>query len=376
MTANQNFSYSYQNQVRDLVPTFSAMMALAPVLLSLVPIAPYPAKNHKHEWLDDKLSPKQTTLAGAALAGDATITVADGSIFKIGDLWVNTDTDERVLVTGVAGTTITVTRGLGSAAAAMANGSTVRLVTRPQDEGTDPGQDKGHEPTPVYNYTQILDRTALVTRSALNTAMYGIDDLMDREVKLQLDDVIRELNMSTMYGVKQQRTGTGAAQKGRMGGLFEFLDQAGANKIDAAGATLTKTHLNDALEQAFLDGAGKLAAICGTNQARKITALDSNYWIVREDMTAGKQIMEYRGDIANSKNTPSIIVVDPTYSKKRIDFVDLSRLSLVWLANSTLKDSDATPPGADYAARRILGEVTLEVRNAKEAHCSVQNLAP
>ena len=68
MTANVNLSYSYQNQIRDLVPTFTAMVASAPILLSLIPVAPYFAKNHTHEWLDDKLSPKQTALTAASLA--------------------------------------------------------------------------------------------------------------------------------------------------------------------------------------------------------------------------------------------------------------------------------------------------------------------
>jgi hypothetical protein len=116
-------------------------------------------------------------------------------------------------------------------------------------------------------------------------------------------------------------------------------------------------------------------ALCGTKQARAITALDSNYQIVREDTTSGKRILEYAGDMAGNNSTPARIIVDPNYSAKRVDLVDITRVSIVPLQNSLLKDEDATPPGADYAARRLLGEYTLAVKNAKEAHASVYNLA-
>jgi hypothetical protein len=372
MAAGQNFSYSFQNQIRDLSGLIHMTILNMPVFLSLVPIAATVAKNHKHEWLEDQLTPQQDTTAASALVGDGTLTVTTQGSYKVGDLWVNTSTDERFLVTSVAANPITITRGVGSTAVAMANGDKLRLVSRPQDEGSDPSPSVGHEAAPVFNYTQIFDRTALVTESALATSMYGIDDLMEREVMLKADEIAREMNMTSIWGVKNQRTGTGAAQKGRMDGLFAFLDQAGANRIDAAGGVLAKTMLNDALEKAFLNGAGKLVAICGTKQARAITATDSNYRIMREDTTNGKRILEYQGDMAGNNTTPAAIVVEPSYSAKRVDFVDVSRIQLVPMR--PLEDKDATPPGSDYASRRLLGEYTLEVKNAKQAHATVFNL--
>lgn len=375
MSANQNFSYSYQNQIRDLGPLLAMIIKNAPTFLSLVPISDMAAKNPKHEWLEDYLKPKQDTTADTATNVATTVDVTTAAIFKVGDVWVNTRTDERFRVDGVAAPTLTIVRGVGGAGTAMLSGDILRLVARPQDEGTDPGEDKGYEPTIAFNHTQIFDRTAKVTRTALNTEQYGIDDLMDREVKIQADDITREMNMTFIWGAKQARTGTTAATKGRAGGLYEFLDQAGAQRIDGAGGALTKTMLNDALEKAFLNGAGQLVALCGTKQARAITALDANYEIVRQDTTSGKRILEYAGDMAGNNSTPARIVVDPNYSNKRIDLVDISRVSIVPLQNSLLKDEDATPPGADYAARRLLGEYTFAMKNAKEAHASVYNLA-
>lgn len=375
MPSNQNFSYSYQNQVRDLHGLIALMIQNAPTFLSLVPMSDVPARNPKHEWLEDRLKPKQDVTASTASNVATAVDATTPSIYRVGDVWVNTRTDERIRIDAVGAPTLTIARGVGGTATEMLVGDVLRLVARPQDEGTDPGEDKGYEPTIAFNYTQIFDRTAKVTRTALNTEMYGIDDLMDREVKIQMDDIVREMNMSFIWGNKQARTGTGAGQKGRAGGLYEFLDQAGAQRIDGAGGALTKTMLNDALEKAFLNGAGQLVALCGTKQARAITALDTNYQVVRNDTTSGKRILEYVGDMAGNNSTPARIVVDPNYSAKRVDLVDISRVKLVPLQNSLLKDEDATPPGADYAARRLLGEYTFAVKNAKEAHASVYNLA-
>lgn len=363
-------SYSYQNQVRDLGDLISATMRVQPIFLSLIRIGA-PARNRKHEWLEDVLRPTQDAAASTVLAAATSVDVETGTSFAAYDIWVNVETDERFEVTAVAGNTITITRGVGGTAADITTGDVLKLVSRPKLEGTDPGDDAGQEPTTEHNYTQIFDRTAKVTLSAQAQDYYGIEDQLDYQVKVQVDQLVREMNMTTIFGVRRQPT---ASVRGTMGGILSFLDQAGGNRVNAGGSALSKANLNDALEMAFNDGANDLVMVCGPTQARKVTALDSNYEIVRGDTTAGKVIMEYRGDIAGS-NAASRIVVDPNYPKTRIDFVDVSRLALVPLNGRGTTDKDATPPGADYVARRIIGEYTLEMKNALDAHASVYGLS-
>lgn len=366
-----NYSYSFQNTVRDLSDLIDEVIRIQPVFLSLVRIGA-PATNVKHEWLQDVLAATQDATAASALAAATSLSVVDGTKFAVNDIWVNVSTDERFKVTAIATNTLTIVRAVGGTDTAMASGEVLKLVARPKLQGTDPGDDKGQEPTVEFNHTQIFDRTAKVARTAQYVNTYGIDDQLDYQVKVQVDQLVREMNMSALYG---ERQAPAASTPGMMRGLVTFLEKAtSANAVNGAGAALTKTMLNDAIEAAFNDGAGELALLCGPNQARKITALDSNYQIVRGDTTSGKVIMQYMGDIAGNA-AASKIVVDPNYPKKRIDLVDLSRVALVPLQNSALRDMDATPPGADYFARRILGEYTFEVKNAADAHASVYNLA-
>lgn len=367
-----DYSYSYQNLKRDLSDVITTSILAAPVFLSIVPIRGE-ATNTKHEWLQDKLQPQQSTAATTINSSATAFDVAAGTgvVFKVGDIIVNTATDERLKITGISTDTLTVVRGVGGTAAAVTTADKIKLVARPKLQGTQPGDDAGQQPTPEYNYTQIYDRTAVVTKTAQAVLQYGIDNALDYQVKIQMDALAREMNMNAIYGIRQAPS---AGVPGMSGGLLSFLDQAGGNAVDAAGGALTKTMLNDALEAAFNSGAGELVIVTSPHQARKITGLDTYYRTTRSDTTTGFAVMEYMGDIAGA-NQASKIVVDPNYPTKRIDFVDPSRLALVPLRGRAMSDEDATPNGADYVSRRVLGEYTLEVKNALQAHAVVKNLA-
>jgi hypothetical protein len=56
--------------------------------------------------------------------------------------------------------------------------------------------------------------------------------------------------------------------------------------------------------------------------------------------------------------------------------LDTGRIAWVPMANRTFFDVDATEPGFDWVQRRILGEYTLEVKNADTAHAMLINLDP
>jgi hypothetical protein len=365
-------SYNYQNSIRDLSMMLSTMMVAQPAIISLIKVAEQPARNVKHEWNEDIMQPTQDVMPGNQLVGDVSITVTTGTSFAVNDVWENATTDERFLVTAIAANVLTVTRGVGGTATAMTTGDVLRLVARPKLQGTTAGNDAYQLPTVAFNYTQIFDRTAQVSRTAQNVLMYGVEDQLDYQVKIQMDKIVREMNASIMKGVSQVPS---SVNPGRLGGMQTYMEGVvgTGNVVNAAGGQLTRTNLNDVLEKAFVNGAQELTIVCHPHQARKITALDANYFIVRQDETAGKRILRYMGDIAGSQ-AANTIVVDPTYSKNRIDMYDLSRVALVPLQNSAIRDLDATPPGADYFARRILGEYTLEFKNAAQAHASVYNL--
>ena len=371
-----DYSYSYQNTVRDLSDEFAAIVQAAPVLLSLISFGT-PATNTKHEWLEDVLAPAQdvtTATTPASGAGDTTIAVATGSKFAAGQILAVDGSDELIKVASVAGNSLTVERGYGSSTPeAIASGAIVRIVARPKLQGTDPGDDKTQEPSVEFNYTQIIDRTAKISKTAQAVKMYGIDDALNYQVQVQLDQAMRELNTSIIYG---RKVAPSAGVPSMMGGLLQFLSQSGGNVTDAASAAITDVILNNAIEQIAIDGGKPVTLLCNTNQARKITGLNrsaSNYTVTQDSKQVGNVVYQFVNDLP--MGMVQSIVVDINMPKDTIAILDPSRLKLVPLQGRAFQDEDARLPGADYWARRVLGEYTLEVKNAKLAHGIVKNLA-
>lgn len=369
-----DYSYTYQNLVRDLIEAFEAIKQGSPTLLGLVQVG-MDATSTKHEWLEDVLHAAQDQINGAKLDSDVTITVDDGTKFAAGMILAIDGSDELIKVTAVAGNDLTVERGYGSSTAeAIADDATVRIVANPRLQGTDPGDNKGQEPGVEYNYTQIMDRTAKVTNTAEAVKKYGMDSALNYQVNVHLDALVKELNKSIIYG---RRVAPAAGVPSMMGGILQFLNQAGGNITNAAGGALTATVLNNLLEQIVIDGGKPVTLLCNTNQARKITALNtsaSNYTVQQDSTIAGNAVYQFRGDLP-MQGLVQNIVVDVNFPKDAVAMLDLSKLELCPLTGRAFHDKDATLPGADYTARRIIGEYTMMLKNAKQAHGLIKNLA-
>jgi len=369
-------SYDLKDIIRDLTDELSIIVQRQPTLISLIPHAAPPqyAKAPTHEWLEDIVSPEVDTLTADLDATSTSMSVADGTKFQPGMVLTFEGSDELVKVTAVSGNTLTVVRGYGGTTAETHNANTeVKIIARPRDEGTLPGDDNpGALPGTEWNQTQIFDITVKVTRTAQNTAQYGINNLINHRVSQGLQVISRRMNNAIIYGRRIKRVE--GVEPGMMGGILYFLKQPGGNIVNAAGNDLTQTLLNDTIEKIVQDGGSPNVLVCNTTQARKISAFNANNIIIqREDQTAGNFVARFVADLPAGVITT--IVVDTNFPKDKIAILDTSRLRLVPLRGSTIRDFDATPPGADFIARRILGEYTLEVRNAKQAHGLLEGLA-
>jgi hypothetical protein len=160
-----------------------------------------------------------------------------------------------------------------------------------------------------------------------------------------------------------------------MGGIMWFLQAATGNDVDALGAGISQTLINDAFEVAGLNGATSIAMLlCNPAQARKISGFNvagNNPVVQRTDTTTGSYVTTYVSDQGNVVT----IVADRNFDKDKVALLDMTKIALVPLQNRQMHDLDATPAGADYVARRIIGEYTLEVKNASTSHAYISNLA-
>jgi len=367
-------SYTLKNVVRDLSDILELVVARHPTLISLIPQAGnnQEATNTKHEWLEDTLEPEASVLTQDVSATATTINVADGSIFQPEMVITVEGSDEVMKVTAVSGNTLTVTRGWGGTTAeAHSANSEVKIISRPAEEGSDPGDDPGKYPTTEWNQTEIFDYTAKISTTAQAVKQHGIDNALNYRVRQAVERITRRMNNAIIFGRRVPRS---TSERGTMGGILYFLKQNGGNVVNAAGSDLTQKLLNDTIEKIYLKGGSPNVLVCNTTQARKISAFNTNNIVIqREDQTAGNFVARFVADLPAGVITT--IVVDPNFPKDKIAILDTSRLKLVPLRGQKLKDVDATIPGALYVARRVYGEYTLEVRNAKQAHGLLENLA-
>lgn len=82
--------------------------------------------------------------------------------------------------------------------------------------------------------------------------MYGVDTAIDTQVANQMLDLAYEAVNTVIYGQRVQRT---SDEAGTMGGILYFLERATGNKVDADGAALSATVLNEGLSKSNENGA-------------------------------------------------------------------------------------------------------------------------
>lgn len=366
-------TYEFQNVIRDLSPVFVQIIESAPLFIRLVQSGA-PAYAKKHEWLEDEVGVKKYTCGAAAhdadtLHIDQEIKFHTGIVFRL-ETPAGAHIAEQVRVETIpSSTTVTVTRGYGNTQPLTIGAGTVLIpVSRPRPESTEAGEDWGREPVTEHNFTQIFDRTAKVSGSAQAVKYYGITNQLNYQVQAMMLELVREINSQIIFG---RRNSWDSGATGSFGGCMEYME---GGITDSTGGDISLDILNNLFEEIFSAGgmSNRYAILCHPVQARKISAFmtKDNIPVTASTAAAGHAVNKFYGDIPAFNGNPyeAFISVEPNLPRDRVLVLDLNKLSLAPLNGRAMKDGDATPPGADYFARRILGEYTLTFRNASTCH--------
>ncbi len=370
-------TYSFQNLRRDLSDVLLTIIEKTPTFISRIPIVGR-AYHHKHEWVEDVIEPTEDALNGIVISTDTSIDVDDGSKFTCGMILGFAGYDEQMKVTSVATNTLTVTRGYGGTTAVdMDDNTVVKILYTPAAEGSEAGDNIWTEPGTEYNYTQIFTRTTRVSNTAKNSRHLVFEDLIDRSVRDAIVQLSMEMNFAAIYGRRYANTNDPSVPR-TMGGVLYYVDDSNGNVKDATSNPLTSTMMNDLLEDIAKKGGQPNLLLAGTKQARKISSFNltsGSTPIVRTrytDTSTGAAVYEFIGDLP--LGMIETIVLDVNMPDDKVLFLDTKRLALVPMDNRSLSDFDATPSGADFTARRVLGEYTLEIHNALQAHGLIKNI--
>ncbi|MDO4581968.1 MAG: DUF5309 family protein [Bacillota bacterium] len=235
--------------------------------------------NPKFEWLEDELLATWGEVDGATLAASTSLAVADGSIFRVNDVIKIPSTGEQMLVTAIAGNTLTVARGYGATAAAnIADEAVVLNVGSAMPENSSQRVVKSTKETNAYNYTQIFRTPIALSGTEAASRLNGGKDRNYQRRKASLEHK-RDIARAMYYGERKEDV-SGATPRRTMGGLLQFL---GANSVAFDASTLPLTYRNFDLEvaqQAFRYGSEDKLLIAGPQLAAAI-----NQWAEKKLVT-------------------------------------------------------------------------------------------
>lgn len=338
---------------------------------------------YKMGWLDAQVSAQGDTVNGAVTNSATSITVDDGSKFRVGMLVSAEGSDEVIQVTAVAGNVLTVVRGIGGTTAAAIADNAKLIVDSTSREENSLGQDDGiYQPESVENFFQTMDTMITMSRRALATLQYGNTNNLAFQVSERLRQLTTQMDRALVRGRRLQNT-IGGDSYTYAGGMKFYLDQAGAIKTDGGGAALTLDAINALNEQIVMAGGMTNTLAVSVAKAREIQALvAANYNSQRlADWSADEgSVLALPSDIplVGSVNQ---IVIDSNLHDTELMIFDRNKISVAPMAAGNASDSgawrtmDATQNGQDGESVRIVGDFSFEIRQSKVDMAWLHNLA-
>lgn len=367
------YSYTWANKKRQVLNTYEIIRQESPLLLGMIGTGEA-ATSTKLEWLEDSVGPRRFYPTGNT-SGALTVTADEVAMVKVGSLVMASGGPELFKVDSASGTSITVSlvaANGGSRTASTAPASVAwNIVADPEKEGSEAGDGPVHQAKTAYNYTQIFRKDVTLSRSAIQTAVYGdLDNQINHQVSLKLEEMVRDMNGVLVFGHRQERSGSAL---GMAGGLYEFATGEGALSVDGGGtAILDDITINDAIQLVAGAGGNATAVYTCPALARVVgAATRDQVRIVREDRVRGN----YVAQVVNALNGSLLtIVADPLMNvvPNEAWVIDLSMISIHHMQAPT--DSDSTGPGFDGIRRSLIAETTFEFNNAKLRACQIKGL--
>lgn len=364
-------SYTFKNQKRNVIETFNMIRQEMPMLLGMIGTGQI-AKSTKLEWTEDSIGPRRFTPTSNS-AGSLTVPAEAVAMVKVGTRLRAHGGVEVFKVTSASGTTIVVELLAAHGGSVNASNAPTNvpwtIISDPVKEGSNAGDDPVHQATMNYNYTQIFRKDVELSRTAMSTDVYENDNRMDRQVQVQLEYLVRDMNEVLLFGDRSEDP-TGKIHT--CGGLYEFATGEGALEIDAGGTEILDDILvNDAVQMVFNSGGNPTAIATNPALARVIGAASrGQVQILRNDETRG----EYVANVVNAQNGRLIRVIgDPILNGINEAWVlDPEMMSIHHMKEPY--DWDSTNNDYDGERRSILAETTFEFNNAKLRACRIKNL--
>ena len=336
------------------------------------------ATSTHHEWLEDALLVNEDVVDDATISNpesETSFDVAHGDRFQVGDQIQVAGSRELMLVTAVAGDTLTVLREYGgSGAEPLADGQVIHILGNAALEG-------GERPTPRFtnrlrrgNYTQIFTAAVEVSGTDVAARQLGIRDEMDYQKQQRLRELVRDLENTVINGgmATSNPQGSGTTRR-TMQGIIEHLSTnvfAPGDGGFPAGSDLDEAKLNYVLRRIWESSSGSVDLIVvGGAQKRRINAfVGAARAYGAKDTTYRDLVGLYESDFGVCR-----IVLTRWLPQDMVLLLDSARISVLPLAGRSFHFKPLAS-GGDYECGQLIGEYTLELKN-EAAHGVIQALS-
>ncbi len=331
-----------------------------------------------HEWLEDSLLPNQDAINDSTFSNPLTDTqfaVDHGSRFQVGDQIQTEGSEELMLVTEIAGNTLTVIRGYGGTTAEeLADEQVIHILGNAALEGADKPAARFTNRVRKGNYAQIFTASVEVSGSDLAARQLGLSDEMDYQKQERLRELLRDLENTVINGGQPSANPQGSSSVRRtLKGILAHLtthEYATGDSGFPSGNDLDEAKLNYALRKIWESSSGTVDLIVVNGfQKRRINGfIASSRSYGAKDQTYSDLVSLYESDFGVCR-----VIVSRWVPQDAVLLLDSSRVSVLPLTGRSFHFKPLAS-GGDYECGQLIGEYTLELRN-EEAHGVIRGLS-
>jgi len=332
------------------------------------------------------LFPQFQVSAAGQLAADTTFTVVSTAQLLPGQIHRIDSTGENVIINSViSATQVSVTRGVGSVAAAAIGANIYAYqVGNAYEEASLRPNSLIINPVRITNYTQIFRNTWAVSDTIRATQMIAGDTNVAESRQDCAAFHAADIEKALFFGQKTQGTRNGQAFR-TLGGLIEITGTLGyypsymsSVNITTAGATTNLTQLEAALDPVFNQttdpkGANERTLFVGGVAKKVITAigrLNGTYTLVDGQTSFGLQFSTFKTSRGTFRMIEHPLFNSNASWQKLAVAVDLASFNVAYLGDRKTQNKEfnqdgncAQDNGIDAVGGTLTTELTAVVKN-------------
>ena len=362
----------------DLSEVLSAILLDDTDFLSVIGISGE-ATQTKHSWVEDALNATTVISLGNITASGTALALSASHLTRItaGTLLKHTlsGKPEVIQVTAVGAASATIVRGYGNTSGNIHNGSgatsasTWEIISHPRPQGMAGPKDESTTRALKYNFTQIFSKGVKITGTAQAIDHAGVNSEDAYQIDLRLRELKRELDRTCIMGALAPND-VAASTYGTMGGVIDMIGWITGGNTSNTAETLTPSVVNTMAKQIFDDGGTPDILLVGGVQKQKISTFDQEFRrSTLDSRRSGYTVEEFVSDLGMNLR----VVVDRWVPNDVAMVLDSSKIKIMPLKTRAFALEKLAKTG-DSNDWQIVGEYTMEVRNAKEAHAYHNNL--